>query len=201
VSTAPGCGLRVARPCPVLRRRATNRSLKGGDSVGAVIAGLPWPEAPGKCRAHRRGSLRPLAPSNLLVASLAGETGSARIAVITWDASLHGWGMVLRWWANITSKVVVGTLPDSGEMRHQARREPLTGVLAPEQAQLDSNVAGEPATFARGFRALLVPDSDCTACRAVRPRGQIPRPLPRGLARRSGRAGAHLQELLAVGPA
>jgi hypothetical protein len=46
--------------------------------------------------AFRGRPLWPFVPSTLHTAFLAGETGSAHIAVITWDASLHGWGMVLR---------------------------------------------------------------------------------------------------------
>jgi hypothetical protein len=42
---------------------------------------------------------RPLVTSTLHAAFLAGETGPARIVVIAWDASLHGWGMSLRRWA------------------------------------------------------------------------------------------------------
>jgi hypothetical protein len=80
---------------------------------------------------------RPLWPpvaSSLHAAFLAGETGSARIVVITWDASLHGWGMVLRWWDNKDGKVIVGSLPDSEDMQHQVRREALAGVLSLESA-------------------------------------------------------------------
>ncbi len=40
--------------------------------------------------------------------------------------------MVLSWWANIDGKVIIGTLPDSVDMRHQVRREALAGVLALE---------------------------------------------------------------------
>ncbi len=76
--------------------------------------------------------LWPLIPSTLHAAFLAGETGSAHIAVITWDASQHGWGMVLRWWTNQEGKVIIGTLPDSDDMRHQVLRETFAGVLALE---------------------------------------------------------------------
>ena len=49
---------------------------------------------------------------------MAGETGLAHIVVVTWDASLHCWGMVLRWWANRDGETIVGTLParDSPDM-------------------------------------------------------------------------------------
>jgi len=79
--------------------------------------------------------LWPFVPSTLYAAFLAGETGSARIAVITWDASQFGWGMVLRWWDNIDGKIVVGTLPDIPDMAHQVRRETLAGCLAFEAAE------------------------------------------------------------------
>ena len=84
--------------------------------------------------AFRGRPLWPFVPSTLYAAFLAGETGSARIVTVTWDASLHGWGMVLRWWANRDGKVIVGTLPDSDDMRHQVRRETLAGVLSIEAA-------------------------------------------------------------------
>ena len=67
--------------------------------------------------------LWPLVASTLHAAFLAGETGSAHIVVVTWDASLHGWDMVLRWWANCDGKTIVGTLTDSPDMQHQIRRE------------------------------------------------------------------------------
>ena len=78
--------------------------------------------------------LWPPVPSTLHAAFLANETGSARIAVITWDASLHGWGMVLRWWDCKDGSVIVGTLPESEHMAHQVRRETMAGVLALEAA-------------------------------------------------------------------
>jgi hypothetical protein len=77
---------------------------------------------------------------SLYAAFLAGETSPARIATITWDASLHGWGMVLRWWDNRDGKVFVGTLPDSDDMRHQVRRETLAGILSLEAASLEINL-------------------------------------------------------------
>ena len=68
---------------------------------------------------------------------MAGETGLAHIVVVTWDASLHGWGMVLRWWANRDGKTIVGTLPDSPDMQHQIRREAQAGVFALEAASAE----------------------------------------------------------------
>ena len=91
--------------------------------------------------ATRGRPLWPFVPSTLHAAFLAGETGSARIAVITWDASLHGWGMTLRWWANREGKVIVGSLPDTADMSHQVRRETLAGTLALEAAALEVDLA------------------------------------------------------------
>ena len=85
--------------------------------------------------------LWPPVPSTLHAAFLAGETGAAHVVIITWDASLHGWGMVLRWWANVAGKVIIGTLPDSEDMRHQVRREALAGVLALEAAALEVDLS------------------------------------------------------------
>ena len=84
--------------------------------------------------ATRGRPLWPFVPSTLHAAFLAGETGLARIVVITWDASLHGWGMSLRWWANRDGKVIIGSLPDTEDMRHQVRRETFAGELALEAA-------------------------------------------------------------------
>ena len=64
-----------------------------------------------------------------------------RIAVITWDASLHGWGVSLRWWANRDGKVIIGSLPESDDMRHQVRRETLAGTLALEAAAREVDLA------------------------------------------------------------
>ena len=43
-------------------------------------------------------------------AIVAKRRGLVRIAVITWDASLHGCGMMLRWWTNFSGLVIIGTL-------------------------------------------------------------------------------------------
>jgi hypothetical protein len=49
--------------------------------------------------------------------------------------------MVLRWWANRDGKVIIGTLPDSDDTRHQVRREALAGVLAFEAAALELDLS------------------------------------------------------------
>ena len=87
--------------------------------------------------AFRGRRLWPLVASTLHAAFMAGETGLAHIVVVTWDASLHGWGMVLRWWANRDGKTIVGTLPDSPDMQHQIRREAQAGVFALEAASAE----------------------------------------------------------------
>jgi hypothetical protein len=81
-------------------------------------------------------------PSRLYAAFLAGETGSTWITTITWDASFHGWGMVLRWWDNREGKVIGGTLPNSDDMRNQVRRETLAGVLSIEAASRHDDAVG-----------------------------------------------------------
>ncbi len=82
----------------------------------------------------------PCVSSSLYAAFLAGVTGDAHIVIITWNASLHGWGMVLRWRAN----------PDSDDMRHQVRREALAGVLAFEAAALELDRARSAVGRAQG---------------------------------------------------
>ena len=57
--------------------------------------------------------LWPPVPSSRHAAFLVGDTGDSRVVLITWDSSIHGWGVVIRWWANPEGKVVVGTLPDT----------------------------------------------------------------------------------------
>jgi hypothetical protein len=80
------------------------------------------------------GPLWPFVPSTLYAAFLANEIGQASIAVLTWDASLHGWGLLLRWWDRKDGKVIIGSLPDSDDMMHQVRSETLAGVLSLEAA-------------------------------------------------------------------
>ncbi len=48
---------------------------------------------------------------------------------------------MLSWWANIDGEVIIGTLPDSEDMRHQVRREALAGVLALEAAALEVDLS------------------------------------------------------------
>ncbi len=48
---------------------------------------------------------------------------------------------MLRWWANVDGKVIIVTLPDSEDMRHQVRREALAGVLALEAAALEVDLS------------------------------------------------------------
>jgi hypothetical protein len=84
--------------------------------------------------AHRGRRLWPFVPSSLYAAFLAGETGSANIASITWDASLHGWGAVFRWWDNREGITLVGSLPDTLDMTFQVRRETMAGLLSLEAA-------------------------------------------------------------------
>ena len=67
--------------------------------------------------------LHPYVPSSLYYSLLSNQVGSARIVAITVDASLHGWGALIRWWNNIYGVIIVGHLPDTDDMQHQVRRE------------------------------------------------------------------------------
>ena len=130
--------------------------------------------------ALRGRPLWPLVPSTLHAAFMAGETGLSHVAIITWDASLHGWGMVLRWWANKDGVVVIGTLPDSDDMRHQVRREALAGVLALEAAArvvnlteavviLRNDAVGALAALRKGsFSSTFLQQCAMRACRIQR---------------------------------
>jgi len=125
--------------------------------------------------------LWPFVPSTLYSAFLAGETGRARIVVITWDASHFGWGMVLRWWDNLVGKVVVGTLPDTPDMQHQVRRETYAGCLAFEAAEtlldlhdatviLRNDATGALSAFRKGsFSSTFLQQCSMRLCRRQRP--------------------------------
>jgi hypothetical protein len=91
--------------------------------------------------------LWPFVPSTLYAAFLANETGQARIVSLTWDASLHGWGLLLRWWDNKDGKVIIGSLPDSDDMMHQVRREALAGVLSLEAAAREIDLLDATVIF------------------------------------------------------
>jgi hypothetical protein len=124
--------------------------------------------------------LWPPVPSTLHAAFMSGATGSAHIAVITWDASLHGWGMVLRWWDNRAGIVIIGTLPDSDDMRHQVRRETYAGVLCLEATArvldlsdatviLRNDAVGALAALRKGsFTSTFLQQCAMQACRLQR---------------------------------
>jgi hypothetical protein len=111
-----------------------------------------------------------------------GETGLAHIVVITWDASVHGWGAVIRWWANRDGKVIVGSLPSSPDMLHQVRREALAGVLAFEAADrlidlsdatviLRNDAVGALAAFRKGsFSSTFLQQCSMRLAHAMSPR-------------------------------
>jgi hypothetical protein len=87
---------------------------------------------------------RPLWPpvaSSLYAAFLAGDAGPARVVVITWDSSVHGWGARVRSTACPDGKIIVGSLPDSEDMQHQVRRETLGGILAFEAASREFDLS------------------------------------------------------------
>ena len=100
--------------------------------------------------------LWPFVPSTLYAAFLAHETGSARIAVLTWDASLHGWGLLLRWWENKDGKLIIGSLPDTEDMRHQVRRETFAGVLSFEAAAREVDLSDATVLFRNDAVGALV---------------------------------------------
>ena len=115
-------------------------SIIGTDGQPAYDSSASVPPAVSEAAVFNRGvledyaesgwSLWPPVASSLFDSFMAGHTGDARVVIITWDSSVHGWGLVLRWWANPAGNVIVGSLPDSDDMQHQVRREALGGVLA-----------------------------------------------------------------------
>jgi hypothetical protein len=74
--------------------------------------------------------LHPYVPSSLYHSLITNQVGSAHIVAITYDASLHGWGALIRWWNNLDGIVIVGHLPSNDDMLHQVRREAEAAVLA-----------------------------------------------------------------------
>ncbi len=85
--------------------------------------------------------LWPPVPSSLYAAFLARDITLSRVVVISWDASVRGWGALVRSMAHPDGKVIVGTLPDTEDMQHQPRRETLGGVLAFEAASRELDLA------------------------------------------------------------
>ena len=67
--------------------------------------------------------------SSLYYSLLSNQVGSARIVAITVDASLHGWGALIRWWNNIYGVIIVGHLPDTDDMLHQDRCKEIPSSL------------------------------------------------------------------------
>jgi hypothetical protein len=82
--------------------------------------------------------LWPVVPSSTRHSSPAKLTSSESLSSLGTPPYM---GMVLRWWANVDGKVIIGTLPDSDDMRHQIRREALSGVLALEAAALEVDLS------------------------------------------------------------
>ncbi len=60
--------------------------------------------------------LWPPVPSSLYAAFLAGDIDLSRVVTISWDASVQGWGALVRSRAHLDGKVIVGTLPDTEDM-------------------------------------------------------------------------------------
>ncbi len=63
------------------------------------------------------------------------------MVVISWDASVRGWGALVRSAAYPSGKVIVGSLQDSEDMQHQPRRETLGCVLAFEAASRELDLS------------------------------------------------------------
>ena len=71
--------------------------------------------------------------SSVYRAFLAGDSAGARIAVLVWDASVHGWGAVFRTEATTPGLLLIGTFSpgDSADMTDkQVHRETKGGLLA-----------------------------------------------------------------------
>ena len=58
----------------------------------------------------------------MLLSLFSNNIEQAHIVSITFDASLHGWGALVRWQSNIDAVVIVGNLRSSEDMQHQVRR-------------------------------------------------------------------------------
>ena len=55
----------------------------------------------------------------MLLSLFSNNIEQAHIVSITFDASLPGWGALVRWWNNIDAVIIVGHLPSSEDMQHQ----------------------------------------------------------------------------------
>ena len=59
----------------------------------------------------------------MLLSLFSNNIGQAHIVSITFDASLHCWGALVRWWSNIDAVVIVGHLLSSEDMQHQVQSQ------------------------------------------------------------------------------
>ncbi len=126
-------------------------SVIGTDGDPAYDTLVPVPPAVCEAAVFVRGILeeyaetgRPLwppVPSSLYAAFLAGDITLSWVVVISWDASVRGWGALVRSAAHPTGKIIVGSLPDTEDMQHQPRRETLGGVLAFEAASREIDLS------------------------------------------------------------
>ncbi len=98
-------------------------SVIGTDGDPAYDTLVPVPPAVCEAAVFVRGILEeyaetgwplwPPVPSSLYAAFLAGDITLARVVVISWDASVRGWGALVRSTAHPAGKVIVGSLPDT----------------------------------------------------------------------------------------
>lgn len=114
--SAPGADqdtLDARLPMTVALRRACSVILNTVDTFADLGAPM-WPPV----------------PSSLYGRFLRKELTQERVAVIIWDSSVHGWGALVRWWANHDGLLVVGTFGPNDPVEAQVHREALGACLA-----------------------------------------------------------------------
>gem|GEM_PF-2417476 len=89
----------------------------------------------------------PPVPSSLYGRFLRKELRQERVAVIIWDSSVHGWGALVRWWANHDGLLVVGTFGPNDSVEAQVHREALGASLALAAASKESDLHNSIVIF------------------------------------------------------
>lgn len=92
-------------------------------------------------------ALWPFVPSSLYGAFLRGETAGAHIAVLAWDSSPIGWGLVIRTHELPNGRLIVGTWAPHQFSDAQVHRETLGGCLSLEAASSVVDLHGATIIF------------------------------------------------------
>ena len=75
------------------------------------------------------------------------ELTQERVAVIIWDSSVHGWGALVRLWANHDGLLVVVTFGPTDSVEAQVHQEALGASLALAAASKEFNLHNSVVIF------------------------------------------------------